>query len=242
MESISPPEKKGGVAMIYRCTDPECSCVLEQAERPECCPDCGHTMEPAAEAALTGKDWTQLGNWWIEGPRRSDLRAYACFRRAAGMGDPCGISNLGWCLENGVGVEADLRQAAWLYEQAAELDHVPAMCNFGWCLQNGAGVGRDPVRAAEWYQLAAERTFPRAQILLSRCYRDGVGVERDEEKAVYWLKAAAFQGDPAGQSELGRRYEFGEGVKRYSGDRCALVPQLGRAGASGRHVLPGGVL
>ena len=142
--------------------------VLEQEENSAVCPECGHPMGAVPEAALTGKDWAMLGSWWIEGPRRDETQAYACFRRSAQVGDPCGISNLGWCLENGIGVEADPRQAVWLYEQAALLDYVPAMCNFGFCLQNGIGTGRDPERAVEWYHQAAERTFPRAQILLSR--------------------------------------------------------------------------
>ena len=125
--------------MIYHCTDPDCTCVVEQAERPECCPQCGKTMEAIREDALTGQQWTVLGTWWIEGPVRDEARAYACFRQAAGKGEPCGISDLGWCLENGIGAAADPRMAAWLYEEAAELDYVPAMCNFGWCLQNGVG-------------------------------------------------------------------------------------------------------
>ena len=142
--------------MIYRCTQEECPCIVEQEERPECCPDCGHTMEPAEEAQLSGREWALLGSYWIEGPARDEARALACFRHSAGMGEACGISNLGWCMENGVGIQADPRQAAWLYEQAALLDYVPAMCNFGFCLQQGIGVGPDIVRAAEWYRRAAE--------------------------------------------------------------------------------------
>ena len=156
--------------MIYRCTQEECPCIVEQEERPECCPDCGHTMEPAEEAQLSGREWALRGSYWAEySAVRDEARVLSCFRRSAGMGDACGISNLGWCMENGVGFQADPRQAAWLYEQAALLDYVPAMCNFGFCLQQGIGVGPDPVRAAEWYRRAAEAGFPRAQILLSRC-------------------------------------------------------------------------
>ena len=142
--------------MIYRCTNPECTCMVEEDRRPECCPACGRTMLPAEEGTLTGEEWTILGAFWAEQGECGGARTLECFRRAAALGDPAGISNLGWCMENGVGIAADPRQAVWLYRQAAELNYPPAMCNLGYCLQEGIGTPPHPEQAVEWYQAAAQ--------------------------------------------------------------------------------------
>ena len=101
--------------MIYRCTNPDCPCVIEQETRPACCPECGRTMAPVEEEALDGQQWVALGSFWAERGESGGARALTCFRRAAALGNVPGISNLGWCMENGVGTEADPRQAVWLY-------------------------------------------------------------------------------------------------------------------------------
>ena len=47
--------------------------------------------------------------------RKRETDALACYQRAAALGDPLGLTNLGWCLEAGIGVEADPKQAVLLY-------------------------------------------------------------------------------------------------------------------------------
>ena len=95
----------------YRCDNPDCGFLAE--EEPDVCPRCGGTFfQPVDEEEFTGSDWVQMGNRAVDEDRNTD--ALACYQRAAAMGDVLGLTNLGWCLEAGVGVEADPRQAAVL--------------------------------------------------------------------------------------------------------------------------------
>ena len=82
-------------------------------------------------------------------------RALAAFRKAAELGSGWGVSNLGWCMERGVGTEADPRQAVWLYAQAVELGYAAALCSLGVCYEQGVGVPPHPQRAVELYQEGA---------------------------------------------------------------------------------------
>ena len=51
---------------------------------------------------MTASDWVNLGNQAVDEKRETD--ALACYQRAAALGDPLGLTNLGWCLEAGIGV------------------------------------------------------------------------------------------------------------------------------------------
>ena len=101
----------------YRCENPDCGFVAE--EEPDVCPRCGGTFFTAlTEDEMTASDWVSMGNQAVDDKRETD--ALACYQRAAAMGDPLGLTNLGWCLEAGIGVPADRKQAVMLYAQAAE--------------------------------------------------------------------------------------------------------------------------
>ena len=67
------------------------------------------------EEEMTAGDWVSMGNRAVDEKRETD--ALACYQRAAALDDPLGLTNLGWCLEAGIGVEADPRQAVLLYAQ-----------------------------------------------------------------------------------------------------------------------------
>jgi TPR repeat protein len=48
------------------------------------------------------------------------------FQKAAGMGSPSAMYNIGWCFEVGAGVAADTAEALMWYSKAAELGHAGA--------------------------------------------------------------------------------------------------------------------
>ena len=103
----------------YRCENPDCGFLAE--EEPDVCPQCGGTFFLSVdEEELTGPDWVQLGNRAVDEERPTD--ALACYQQAAALDDMLGVTNLGWCLEAGIGVPADPRQAVVLYAQAAARD------------------------------------------------------------------------------------------------------------------------
>ena len=122
----------------YRCENPDCGFLAE--EEPDVCPHCGGTFfQSVDEEELTGPDWVQLGNRAVDEGRHTD--ALACYQQAAALDDVLGVTNLGWCLEAGIGVEADPRQAVVLYAQAAARDYMPALTNLGYCYAHGIRRG-----------------------------------------------------------------------------------------------------
>jgi TPR repeat protein len=67
------------------------------------------------------------------------------------------------CLENGVGVNIDLINAAKGYKLAADHNHEEAQNHYADCLQNGLGVETDLIDAAKYYKLAADHNLSGAQ-------------------------------------------------------------------------------
>ena len=173
----------------YRCENPNCGFLA--GEEPDVCPRCGGTFfTPLLEEDLTGGDWVWLGNQAVDEKRGTD--ALACYQHAAALGDDSGLTNLGWCLEAGVGLPADPKQAVVLYAQAAARDYLPALTNLGYCYTYGIGVERDYGKAMECFRRAAEQGFPRAQFQMGEAYRRGFGVDEDDGEAVKWYQSAAW--------------------------------------------------
>ena len=198
--------------MIFRCSDQGCGYFGEGPRLPEFCPRCGKRMLQAAEGEMTGDDWSALGVFWISRPDGKE-RGLACFRRSAGMGSGWGTCNLGICMEQGLGVEADPRQAFWLYQQAVEMGSLSAVCNLGVCYEQGIGTTSDQKKAVELFRRAAEHGSSRGQRLLARCLEQGLGLPQDQKAALEWLRTSALQGDASSQAELARHYEFGIGTE-----------------------------
>ena len=181
----------------YRCENPDCGFLA--GEEPDICPRCGGTFfTPLLEEALSGGDWVWLGNQAVDEKRDTD--ALACYQRAAALGDDAGLTNLGWCLEAGIGVSADPKQAvvlyaqaAALYRRAAEQGDAAGQCNLGYLYEAGRGVSQDWAQAAKWYAVSAEKGLARAQYHLAWCCEHGKGVPRDAEKALRLYQAAAEQ-------------------------------------------------
>lgn len=152
--------------MIYHCEDHTCNYWDEGEKLPERCPQCGRKLLRANEADMTGDDWTALGNTLWDAEASDKKRMVDCFRKAAYLGSAWGVCNLGICMEQGNGVEADPVQAFWLYRQAVEMGSLNAVCCLGVCYQYGIGTAPDAKQAAELYCKAAEYGSPRGQMLL----------------------------------------------------------------------------
>ena len=129
-----------------------------------------------------------------------------------GPDDMLGVTNLGWCLEAGIGVPADPRQAVVLYAQAAARDYMPALTNLGYCYAHGIGVARDDSKAVECFRKGAEKRLSQGPVPAGEAYSRGLGVEQSDEEAARWYQSAAWLGYPAAQTELGRCLEFGTGL------------------------------
>ena len=105
-------------------------------------------------------------------------------------------------------------EAAKLFRQAAEKDHVQAQNSLGLCYDRGHGVPQDCSEAVRWFKKAAEKGTPWAIHNVGHMYYSGRGVAVDYSEAVRWFRQAADMGHAQAQHGLGVCYENGRGVPK----------------------------
>lgn len=140
--------------------------------------------------------------------------AVKLFKASALQGYAAAQHDLGYCYDQGYGVEQNDGEAVKWYRLAAEQGDANAQYNLGVCYFNGEGVEQDYEEAVKWYRLAAGQGFAHAQFNLGVCCFNGEGVEQDYEEATKWYRLAAEQGYARAQYNLGVCYDFGEGVEQ----------------------------
>jgi CHAT domain-containing protein len=73
--------------------------------------------------------------------------------------DPYALSSLGAMALRGEGLSKDLKKAALLYKQSADLGYAPAQFIYAIMLSKGAGVSRNDKKAAQYMQKAQSQNF-----------------------------------------------------------------------------------
>lgn len=131
--------------------------------------------------------------------------AFECYRAACKLGNAVAMGNLGFCYQNGRGVKADNRLAAYCYQRASELDDVVSTLKLGDFHYHGkGGLPVDRVKAYGCYLRAyelvcgSEDDLTVAEICyrLGVCKKDGAGVDRNYEDAYEYFQAAAEAAAP----------------------------------------------
>ena len=140
-------------------------------------------------------------------------RAYRLFRQLAVAGASRNASwQVGFCLDQGLGVARNQSAAVEWYLRAATRDDKPeAMHNLALCYMAGQGVARNLTAAAEWFSKAAQwgrdewievedgvsqlksRGLASAQFHLGLMYLEGIGVDVDEDLGMDYLHLAGDQ-------------------------------------------------
>lgn len=139
--------------------------------------------------------------------------------------------------------QADLRRAAELYRQAADLGLLEAVTSLGVMYQNGSGMAQDFAEALRLYEQAAAAGQARAQNNLGLLYVRGNGVVQDYTRAAALFKTAAEQGLAVAMGNLATMYENGFGVPLDEALAADLYRRAGRGGStlSGVSLRPGAV-
>jgi len=120
------------------------------------------------------------------------------FRQAADMENAKAQYNLGWCYENGLGVQKNEIEAAKWFRKAAEQGDMTAQNKLGWFYQNGlGGIKKNETEAVKWYRKAAEQGQINGLRNLGWCYANGVGVEWNWDEAAKWYRKALEQDEAA---------------------------------------------
>jgi hypothetical protein len=106
------------------------------------------------------------------------------------------------CLQDGIGVSRDPKEALKLYERLAEQSYYVGLKMAGFCRHVGIGCRADRVLALRWYfDIAKAGGQKRFADDLVRCLRNTDHKTALEQEAIAWIKEAARVG-PAGQNML----------------------------------------
>ncbi|KAF0537730.1 serine/threonine protein kinase [Gigaspora margarita] len=68
------------------------------------------------------------------------------------MGNANGTYSVGYCYDNGIGVEKDDHNAFIYYQKSAEIGHFEGTFMTGFCYRNGKGIKRDIQKANYWFK------------------------------------------------------------------------------------------
>ena len=111
---------------------------------------------------------------------------------------------LGYCYDNGYGVEKNLKEAFKWCEKAALKGYHWSMNRLGEMYESGRGAEKNLKEAFKWYKDVAERGYSRGQFNLGDMYEFGKGTKKNRDKAVFWYKKAIVQGYDEAQDALDR--------------------------------------
>ena len=144
--------------------------------------------------------------WYDNGMQAFDNKDYKkavkCFRKAGGSTNA--LCMLGYCYQNGLGVNQDYHEAAVNYAIAAELGDAQGCYLLGIMYEKGIDRTPDYNAAVKLYREAAEQDFPNAQYNLGDCYEKGKGVTKDLQEAIKWYKLGAKNGNEDSKKALER--------------------------------------
>lgn len=108
--------------------------------------------------------------------------------------------------------EAQYRQAAESFHEAALQGHPEAQLMLGLCIMEGYGVEQNRAESVKWLRAAADQGDPDALFFLASCYFKGEGVDRNLTEAFGLIRKAAAKGNVMAQCNLGFCYEEGKGI------------------------------
>lgn len=153
-------------------------------------------------------------NCGLAGIEKDSIKTFECYEKAAHMGDPQGMFELGLAYHYGEVVEADERKAFEWWLASANNDYYDAYRNVAIVYYFGYGVRRDYAKAAHWAEKGMESGDGYSTLMLGIAHYKGQGVKRDYDKAFGWFNLSVRQGEPSANHALAECYYYGRGVER----------------------------
>ena len=111
-------------------------------------------------------------------------------RKAAELGEPWAMHNLGYHHDYGLGVQADPSIAAGWYLKAANLGSAPSQNNLGWSYYVGSGVPQSLADAIYWITRSAEQGEPFAYGSLCEIQDATKFLQDNQAEAFKWCQLA----------------------------------------------------
>jgi TPR repeat protein len=101
-------------------------------------------------------------------------RLFVAARQAAAVGDAVAQTKLGDLYVQGLGVDQNYTEAAWLYRVAAGKGYAVAQFNLGMMHEQGRGVARNDAEAIRLIRLASNQGFETARLELAAMCSRGI--------------------------------------------------------------------
>ncbi|SDN71675.1 caspase family protein [Afipia sp. GAS231] len=150
----------------------------------------------------------------VANARKDYAEARRLYDKAAAVGYPMALNNIGGMYEGGQGVRVDNAEAARWYRKAVEAGEPIAMVDLGWLEETGHGVARNCAEAVQLYETAVKAGVPSAMNNLGLLYLRGQCVRRDYNEARRLFEQGIALGDAACMNGMGVIYNEGDGVPR----------------------------
>ncbi len=165
-------------------------------------------LDPAAEQHYTSAFRYLRG----EGVPRDPVRALEAFRRAAELGHPGAMREIGNAYAAGAaGLEQSWSEALHWWQRAAARGDPVAAFNAARVLEKGRDVPRDPAQAVALYTQASRAGYAPAKTNLAIMLYRGDGAPRDLARARALFLEAAEAGDRVAQYNAGVMLARGQG-------------------------------
>lgn len=131
---------------------------------------------------------------------------------------------------SGTGTPQDLKQAAFYFRKAADLNNTDALYGLGKLYLNKSYDGYDPQKAVAFLIEAAKQDHEFAQYTLGKLFLKGEAVPKNISYALRWLEEAAAKGNPYAEYLLGKSLLLGDDVDRDSERGEALLRKSADSG------------
>jgi TPR repeat protein len=145
---------------------------------------------PNAQRAEAERLWAQaVALIDRNNPRAAMPVLYKC----ALLGDRRAEATLGIRYQDGDGVKADARVAAYWFGLAAAQGHRASQYALGGMYEEGeGGLPKDQAKATALYMKSANQGYDKAQLALGICYEFGESVPRDRSKAIALIRQSGL--------------------------------------------------
>lgn len=157
----------------------------------ECSPDSYAAGRIAAESlAALYREGVGIKKDEGRGVQKAHGQAAVWYEKAANLGQPHAMKNLGHAYIYGLGVTQDQQVGKKWLLRAAEAGEPNAMYSVGRIFEHGVAGVRDYEEAARWYKKASSLGHDGALRSLANFYEKGLGVGQDLSEAETLLKRA----------------------------------------------------
>lgn len=158
--------------------------------------------------------------------------AFDIYFNLAKSGDAKSQTSLGYLFQNGEGVEKDIEQAKFWYEEAVKQEYPMSFYNLGVLYLNSANNSQDEKTAFQLFLKSAILEIPQGQFETAYMLEEGVGCDQSFPESAFWYEESAKRGNLEAFNNLGVLFRDGLGVDKSYEKAVHLFKRSADAGNS----------